>query len=140
MGLFDRLVGNKQEPLSPQSGLLLSAITMVAADGDVDDDELAIIRRLDGSRTTDDWEAAVKAWKVNSVQDCIGLSAKAMNQEQRTVAIANLIDIAMADGILHGKEKELLEAYVEAFAVNESTVEKIVDVISVKNNKTLFRK
>lgn len=140
MGLFDRLVGNRQEPLSPQSGLLLSAITMVAVDGDVDDDELAIIRRLDGSRTTDDWELAVKAWKMNSVQDCIGLTAKAMNQEQRIVAIANLIDIAMADGILHGKEKELLEAYVEAFAVDESIVEKIVDIISVKNNKALFSK
>ena len=140
MGLFDRLSGNKQEPLSPQSGLLLSAITMVAADGDVDDDEMAIIRRLDGSSTTDAWEAAVKAWKMNSVQDCISLSAKAMNQEQRTVVIANLIDIAMADGMLHGKEKDLLEAYVQAFAIDESTVGKIVDVISVKNNKTLFGK
>jgi hypothetical protein len=49
MGLFDRLVGNKPEPLTPQAGLLLSAITMIAADGHIDKDEFAMIRRLDGT-------------------------------------------------------------------------------------------
>ena len=138
MGLFDRLVGNKAEPLSPQAGLLLSAITMIAADGDIDDDELAIIRRLDGSKTTTAWESAVKTWKANSIQDCISISAQAMNQDQRLAAMANLIDIAMADGSLHGNEQQLLEAYIEAFAVDVTIVEKIVEVVSLKNNKAVF--
>lgn len=138
MGLFDRLGGNKAIALSPQAGLLLSAITMVAIDGDVDDDELAIIRRLDGSGSTEAWEAAVRTWKMKSVEECIPLAAGAMNSEQRLVAIANLIDIAMADGILAGAEKGLLEAYVRAFSVNEADVEKIVNVIAIKNNKSAF--
>lgn len=138
MGLFDRLGGNKAAPLSPQGGLLLSAITMIAADGDVDDDEMAIVRRLDGGRSTADWEAAVKAWKGNPIEECIALSAKAMNQEQMLVAMANLIDIAMADGSLHGKEKRLLESYIDAFGLDSSSVEKIVEVIAIKNNKAAF--
>lgn len=48
MGLFDSLLGTPTQELTPQSGLLLAAITMVAIDGDIDDDELAIIRHLDG--------------------------------------------------------------------------------------------
>ena len=140
MGLFDRLTGHKDIELTPQAGLLVAAISMVAIDGDVDDDELAIIRRLDGSGSTEAWESAVKTFKTKSVNECITLSAGAMNSDQRLVAIANLIDIAMADGGLAGSEKKLLEEYVEAFSVDSGEVSKMVDVISIKNNKGIFKK
>jgi len=55
-----------------------------------------------------------------------------MDNNQWLVAIANLVDIAMADGMLVGKEKELLEVYLEAFDVNETDVKKTVEVISIK--------
>jgi len=138
MGLFDKLGGNKELSLTPQAGMLLSAITMATIDGDSDDDELAVIRRLDGSGRTDAWDSAVKAWKMKSLEECIALAAGSMNSEQRIVAIANLIDIAMADGTLAGAEQQLLEAYVEAFEVGEEIIEQIVDVISIKNNKSIF--
>lgn len=138
MGLFDKLGGKKEISLTPQAGLLLSAITMAAIDGDADDDELAVIRRLDGSGRTDAWDSAVKAWKMKSLEECIQLAAGSMNSEQRLVAIANLIDIAMADGMLAGAEQKLLEAYVEAFEVGEAEIEQIVNVISIKNNKSIF--
>lgn len=138
MGLFDKLGGNKKISLTPQAGLLLAAITMVGIDGDVDDDELAIIRRLDGSGRTDAWDLAVKAWKIKSLEECISLAAGSMNSEQRLVTIANLIDIAMADGVLAGAEQQLLEAYVEAFEVSETEIEPIVNIISIKNNKSIF--
>lgn len=138
MGLFDKLGGNKEIKLTPQAGLLLSAITMVAIDGDVDDDEVAIIRRLDGNDKTNDWEAAVKTWKTQPLEKCIALAAGSMNGEQQLTAIANLIDIAMADGILAGSEQQLLEAYVEAFDVDTGEIEKIVTVIATKNNKSIF--
>jgi uncharacterized tellurite resistance protein B-like protein len=139
MGFFDKLAGTKEVALTPQAGLLVAAITMVAIDGDVDDDELAIIRRLDGSGNTAAWEMAVKTWKAKTVQECIALATAAMNSEQRLVAMANLVDIAMADGGLAGAEKGLLEAYVAAFGVSGADVQKIVDVVSLKNNKAIFQ-
>jgi len=139
MGLFDKLVGSKDISLTPQAGLLLSAITMVAIDGDVDDDELAIIRRLDGSGKTDAWDSALKTWKMKPVEECIPLVASSMNSEQRLTTVANLIDIAMADGVLVGAEKQLLENYVNAFKVSPEEIEKIVNVISIKNNKSIFQ-
>lgn len=138
MGLFDKLTGHSEISLTPQAGLLLAAITMVAIDGDVDDDELAVIRRLDGSGSTTAWEAALKTYKMKSVGDCITAAARVMSREQKLVAMANLVDIAMADGGLAGAEKELLEAYVVAFGVSEADVAKIVEVISIKNNKSVF--
>lgn len=139
MGLFGKLGGNQEISLTPQGGLLLAAITMVAIDGDVDDDELAIIRRLDGSGRTSDWDTAVKAWKMKSVEECITLAADSMNEKQRLIAIANLIDIAMADGVLAGAEEKLLEAYVEAFNTPTSEIETIVNVVSIKNDKQSFQ-
>lgn len=138
MGLFDKLGGQKEIHITPQGGLLLAAITMVAVDGDVDDDELAVIRRLDGSDSTDAWEAAVKTYKTKSLRECLEIATAAMNTEQRLVAMANLVDIAMAEGGLAGAERELLEAYVTAFGVSEADVSKMVDVIAIKNNKELF--
>ena len=139
MGLFSKLGGNKEISLTPQGGLLLAAITMTAIDGDIDDDEIAIIQRLDGNGRTNDWDSAVKVWKMKPLEECITLASNSMDSEQCLVAIANLIDIAMADGILAGAEQDLLEAYVNAFGVNESDVEKIVDVIAIKNNKDIFK-
>lgn len=138
MGFFDKLAGNKEVALTPQAGLLLAAITMVSADGDVDDDELAIIRRLDGSGTTVAWETAVKTWKARSSAECVALATAAMNPKQRLMAMANLIDIAMADGGLAGAEKTLLEAYVTAFGCSGAEVQKIVEVVSLKNDKSIF--
>ena len=138
MSLFSKLGGGNEIDLTPQGGLLLAAISMTAIDGDVDDNELAIIRRLDGSGNTENWEAAVKAWKTNNIEQCVQLAAKSMSAEQQLIAMANLIDIAMADGMLGNDEKALLEAYVDAFNVKEEDISKIVDVISVKNNKSAF--
>lgn len=138
MGLFDRLTGKQDTVLTPQAGLLLAAISMIAADGSVEDDELAVIRRLDGSGKTADWEDALRIWKTKTTEECIPIAANAMNAEQRLTAIANLIDIAMADGILAGAEKGLLEAYVEAFGTEHADIERIVSVIAVKNNRSIF--
>lgn len=141
MGLFDKLGGNKELSLTPMAGMLLSAITMEAMDGDPNDDDFAAIRRLDFRRRRDAWDSALEAWKTKSLGECVLLAEVSMNREQRIVAIANLIDIAMAamgDGTIAGPEQSLLELYVEAFEVEEEIIKQIIDVISIKNNTDIF--
>ena len=138
MGIFDKLVGNKVSSITPQTGLLLAAITMIAIDGDVDDDELAILRRLDRDSSSGAFEKAFKVWKSQTIEECVRLVVSATNTEQQQTIIANLIDIAMADGVLLGKEKNLLEKYVSSFTVNSSVIEKIIEVVSIKNNSSIF--
>jgi uncharacterized tellurite resistance protein B-like protein len=52
--------------------------------------------------------------------------------------MANMVDIAMADGAFDQNENVLLRAYVNAFDVLDEDVERIVDVITIKNDKSLF--
>ena len=139
MGLFDGLRGQREVALTPRASMLLACISMVAADGSIDDDEIAIIRRIDGSANTTDWDKAVEAWKrVSSPNECVELTTPHLDDEQRRFTMANLIDIAMADGVLAGAEKGLLESYVEAFRLDESFIKGVVKFVSLKNDQAPF--
>ena len=124
--------------LTPKAALLLATITITAIDGDLDENEVAIINRLDGSTTSDAWDEAIAVWNDNHVDECITLIAQALNPRQQRMAIANMVDIAMADGILEESENVLLRAYTTAFDVSDKDVERIVDVITIKNDKSCF--
>ena len=138
MELFDKLGEGHDIALTAKAALLLSAITMTAIDGVIDDDEIAIINRLDGSGTNNSWDLAIKIWDMKSVDECISLITESLDQKQQLVAMANMIDIAMADGFLVSAEKKLLEAYAASFSVTDSDIEKIIHVISIKNDRSLF--
>lgn len=124
--------------LSPKAALLLATITMTAIDGELDENEIAIINRLDGSTTTDAWDSAIAVWNAIHVDECIPLIAETLDPKQQRVALANMVDIAMADGFLDEAENVLLSAYAGAFDVSEADVERIVDVITIKNDKSIF--
>ena len=134
MSLFGKLTGGGETTLDSKSAILLACITMIAADGDIDDDEIAILNRIDGPRATPAFDNALRAWKKHSFDECIALVAKFVDRSHINPLMANLIDIAMADGHLAGQEQKLLEGYVEALSPDQSRVEMYVEVIGEKNS------
>ena len=124
--------------LTPRAALLLAAITISAVDGELSTNEVAIINRLDGFTTSTDWDFAIGVWNDTPMEDCVDLVAKSMSERQQRICFANLVDIAMADGSLHESENVLLSAYTSAFSVTDAEVEKIFDVITLKNDKAGF--
>ena len=102
------LIPGMNATLTPKSALLLAAITVTAIDGDLDEREVAIINRLDGFNTSDDWDTAIAVWNEMSVDQCIPLVASNLDPKQQRVVMANLVDIAMADGFLDEAENILL--------------------------------
>ncbi|MEM7361131.1 MAG: TerB family tellurite resistance protein [Pseudomonadota bacterium] len=138
MGITRNHGDNYRLTLTPKAALLLSAITMCAIDGDLDKNEIAIINRLDGTSTTDSWDLAIMVWDETPVDECVTMIAETLDAAQQRVAMANMVDIAMADGFLDEAENVLLRAYAGAFDVSEQDIEKIVDVITIKNDKSKF--
>lgn len=124
--------------LTPKSALLLAAITVSQVDGELDDNEVAIINRLDGFTTSEDWDVAIAFWNQSTLNECVSIVAKCLNPKQQRVAIANMIDIAMADGYFDEDENLLLRAYIKQFDVDDQDIEKIVDVLTIKNNNSVF--
>ncbi|MEQ8822175.1 MAG: TerB family tellurite resistance protein [Sumerlaeia bacterium] len=137
MGLFDRLTGGGAIELTPKSSLALSAIVMMAADGVVEESELASL----GQIVRDDKKAfqdAYKVYKNKKPSEIIPMVAEKLNQRQRLATIAILLDMAMGDGHLDNNEKALLQAFADAFELAEGDVTEIIDVIAIKNNFSIF--
>ena len=124
--------------LTPKAALLLSTITMAAIDGELDRNEIAIINRLDGFSLSGEWDLAIAVWEITPVDECITLITQTLNSKQQRVAMANMVDLAMADGFFDQDENLLLRAYANAFDVLDEDVQRIVDVITIKNDKSLF--
>ena len=124
--------------ITPKAALLLSTITMAAIDGELDRNEIAIINRLDGASLSTEWDLAISVWDITPVDECVSLIAKTLDSKQQRVAMANMMDIAMADGALDEDENMLLRAYAGEFQVDDREIEKIVDVITIKNDMSIF--
>lgn len=137
MGLFDKLTGGKEVQLSAKSALALAAMTMIGADGSIEDEELASLRRI--VRGDDRaFDQAFRVFKDKPASECVSLVGKALNDKQKMATIANLLDIAMADGILAGSEKDLMEKYIANFQIPEDALKDIIDFVAIKNDFSIF--
>ena len=61
MGLFDKLLG-KDVKLTSKSAFILSAMTLIAADGNIDEEEILYLRRL-SKGDIDSIKNAKKVWQ-----------------------------------------------------------------------------
>lgn len=137
MGIFDKLSGSKDIQLTPKGALALAAMTMIGIDGAIEDEEVDTLRRVvrgDGNA----FDQAYKVYKDKSIQECVQLVSKSLDDKQKVAVITNLLDIAMADGMLAGAEKDLMMLYLDSLKVSEEIVKDIVDVIAVKNDFSIF--
>ena len=104
MGIFDKLTG-KPATLTPKSALVLSAITIIAADGAIDEAELNDLSKIvRGDRKSID--TAMQVMKENPFPGVIDLVVKALDEKQKLATLAILCDIAMADGVLARRREE----------------------------------
>jgi uncharacterized tellurite resistance protein B-like protein len=136
MGIFDRLTG-KPATLTPKSALVLSAITVIAADGVIDEAELNDLAKIvRGDRKSID--TAMEILRANKFPGVIDMVAGVLDEKQKIATLAILCDLAMADGVLAGEEKAVLQMYMDKFAVPESKIQPIIDVIAIKNDFSIF--
>jgi uncharacterized tellurite resistance protein B-like protein len=137
MGIFDKLMGAEDVKLTPKSALALAAMTIIGADGVIENDELASLSRIVRG-DQDSFDSAFKLYKDLSFEKCVSLVSSTLDQKQKIALIAILLDIAMADGILAGTEKNLLELYIGSFQISEDIIKSIVEVIALKNDFSIF--
>jgi uncharacterized tellurite resistance protein B-like protein len=137
MGLFDKLKGNQEIKLSPKGALALASMTIIAADGSIDEDEIAGLRRIvRGDENA--FNQAYKVFKNKPIAECVEVVNKSLDEKQKACVVANLVDLAMADGVLAGAEEKLLTSYINSFKLPDDSIKKIIDVVEVKNNFTVF--
>lgn len=136
MGIFDKLTG-KTAMLTPKSALVLSAITIIAADGRIDEAELNDLGKIvRGDRKSID--VAMEVLRVNKFPAVIDLVAATLDEKQKLATLTILCDLAMADGVLAGEEKVVLQLYMDKFGIPESQLQPIIEAIAIKNDFSIF--
>jgi uncharacterized tellurite resistance protein B-like protein len=136
MGIFDRLTG-KPATLTPKSALVLSALTVIAADGVIEESEMNDLSKIvRGDKKSVD--TALQVLKANRFPAVIDLVAGVLDEKQKIATLAILCDIAMSDGILAAEEKAILQMYMDKFGVPEATLKPIIEVIAIKNDFSIF--
>ena len=137
MGFFDKLTGSKPVALYPKSALVLSAITVIAADGVIDEAELNHLAKIvRGDRTS--INTAMEVLKANKFPGVIDMVAATLDEKQKIATLAILCDLAMSDGILAGEEKVVLQMYMDKFGVSEAALKPIIEAIAIKNDFSIF--
>jgi uncharacterized tellurite resistance protein B-like protein len=136
LGIFDKLTG-KPATLTPKSALVVSAITVIAADGAIDEAELNDLAKIvRGDKKSVD--TAMQVMKENPFPGIIDMVSKVLDEKQKIATLAILCDIAMSDGVLAGEEKKILQMYMDKFGVTEAKLAPIIEAISIKNNFSIF--
>lgn len=136
MGIFDKLTG-KTPQLTPKSALVLSALTVIAADGVVDEAELNDLAKIvRGDRKSID--TALDVMKANQFPAVIDLVAACLDEKQKIATLAILCDLAMSDGVLAGNEEKILSMYMEKFKISPDTMKPIIHAIGIKNDFSIF--
>lgn len=146
MGLFDSLFGGdggdksitKQEAFT---GILLAA---AAADGHISEEEAqglwtAIERmKLFANFTPDKFKKMMdnllKILKKGGPDLLVDKCVPALPNELRGTAFANACDIVLADGIVEGEEKALLEKLQTKLGISGDDAMDIVKVMIIKNH------
>lgn len=131
MGL---LTGSKKK-VSAQGALVLAMMAMIYIDGDADDSEVDILVRIvDNSEGDESFVELEELYDdTEDLDDLLDLITNSLNEKQRMTVIANLLDTAMADGILEDNEKVLLKAFIKRFDMDSDDVDVIIKVIAIKN-------
>jgi uncharacterized tellurite resistance protein B-like protein len=136
MGIFDKLTG-KPATLNPKSALVLSAITVIAADGVIDEAEINDLAKIvRGDRKSID--TAMQVLKATPFPAVIDLVANILDEKQKIATLAILCDLAMSDGVLAGQEKQILQMYMDKFGVSEAKLTPIIEAIAIKNDFSIF--
>ncbi len=131
--------GKKEIELTPFVALTVGSIYMVAADGELADEEMGQLVSIFGGDESI-VENGIEYIKQNqNIEETISKIAGILNQEQKEVMIINLLDILLSDGEADENEKNLFFAFADAFGFEQSYLEPIFDVISKKNNLSIFQ-
>ena len=136
MGLFDGFQGN-QVQMNPQIALVAGMIYISAADGSLDDTEIAEITRVVPDRQALD--AALQYVRRTQYQQYLNEAAHMLTPAQKMCLVLNAADMAMGDGHLAGEEQQKLIQMQQYFQIPDAHLQPCIQTLMMKNNLNVFK-
>ena len=133
LGPYDPNLRN-DDVMTPHLALAAALLYMMAADGDIAEEEMGQLQVSIGEFEGLQASAMAYVRKVKMSQFCIQAHA-ALNADQKLLILANVCDSMMSDGEVAEVEKELFENMLQAFDMTERQFSPYYAPLEIKNFK-----
>ena len=122
--------------LSPYVCGVAVLIFIAAVDEEIDPAEEEYIMRFSGG-DNEVFQAAHRYYNEHEYEELMA-AAGHLDHQQRLCVLANAMDLAMADGVLHKNEQEMVARFAEAAGLTEADITQIRDTLLVKNQVSVL--
>ncbi|MDD5599402.1 MAG: hypothetical protein PHV82_15755 [Victivallaceae bacterium] len=121
--------------LSPMLGLVVILMFVAAVDDDIAKDEQEFIERFCGGDTKL-YNKAYEYYQKHTLGETI--ACLALDEQQKMCYLANILELAMADGIYDSREQKMIETFTAAAGLDKGKVRTIEDVLLIKNQLSVL--
>ena len=133
LGPYDASLLN-EEAITPHLAIAVSLLYMLAADGDIAEEEIGQLQVVIGEFEHLQPFAMQYVRKVKMNHFCVQASAVLM-PDQKLLILANVCDSMMSDGKVADIEKRLFENMLDAFGVPDNQFSSYYAALEIKNFK-----
>jgi len=136
MGLFDAF---KSAPpaLTPRLSLAVGLLFMMAADGQVEEEEVGQLRSVVGG-DQELIQTAVKYLRSVKYEQFLIDAASLLNEDQKLCLLINMADSLLSDGRAELSEQQTFSKALAQFGLSEDAFKPHFETIALKNNRAIF--
>ncbi|MBL6455249.1 TerB family tellurite resistance protein [Belnapia sp. T6] len=125
--------------LTPRTCLAVSLIYCMAADGEMDEEEIGhLIAALGRGTTRGQLDAALRYARATKPDQFLADATPRLRPEQRLCILLNMIDSAMSDGEAEQGEQELVRRFATAWGLSEEALAPHFRTLVAKNQRIVL--
>jgi uncharacterized tellurite resistance protein B-like protein len=151
MGLFEKffkkpeIISFTYKPLSDYEAWIGILYACITADGDVENSEIHSLSRMlllknkfSGIDIVPLYKNVAEAKQKIGNIGLIDACSLIIKEEDKPTLFSMAVDIVLADGVLEEEEMKVVEYIAASLAIDTNLVEKIVEVMLIRNNGNLI--
>ena len=136
MGLFDAF-RSTPPALTPRLSLAVGLLFMMAADGQVEEEEIGQLRSVVGG-DNELIQTAVKYLRSVKYEQFLVDAAALLNEDQKLCLLINMADSLLSDGRAELSEQQTFGKALAQFGLSEDAFKPHFATIALKNNRAIF--
>ncbi len=122
--------------VTPLAAFCAGIHAMIECDGRLEPAELNFLsQRIPDAKAILEGHQFLRQHGINTLCQCVNA---VLNDAQKRCLWANLVAVAMVDGLLQSTEQELLERFQSALTIPEEEKQTVFEVLMAKNNLAVF--
>ena len=122
--------------LNAFSALAAGMMYVAGIDNEIAESEENYIRRICGVRK-DEFRTGVEFYNNSSLAD-FEKQAATMSEGQKLCILANMLDLAMVDGVLHTSEQNIVQSFIDSTGLDKGKAGLIIDALEIKNHTAVL--